>query len=421
MLIQGVKNIVSELFTLILCFVLAIIVWVVAVQASDPLTTKSLELEIQPSGLLPAAGEVTFFDRTVRIYIEGPQSMVQNLTADDFTAAIDLSQVSFGEVTVPIHIRHELAQVKIVLQEPLQTLVTAEAIIDKEIPVRVRVRGEPARGHQLGNSTSSPTSILVSGPASKVNALSEAQVTIFLDAPREDVITVRRPVFVDRNGAAVSTTGLKLSTEETVVTVVVDELAGVAEKPIIVNWSGQPAVGYRLLNVTIEPASVLVSGSPTILENLRSISTEPLDITGLNSSFEQRVTLAVPEGVVQEEIQPVLVTFEIEPILTTTVIRKMPELRALGEGLEAQMAPDQLSVFLFGPLPVLDSITEADVIVAVDLLDLKPGTYSLKPVVTVVASGVEVRSFLPEFITVTITPIPTVEPREIETETRARP
>lgn len=421
MLIQGVKNIVSELFTLILCFVLAIIVWVVAVQASDPLTTKSLELEIQPSGLLPAAGEVTFFDRTVRIYIEGPQSMVQNLTADDFTAAIDLSQVSFGEVTVPIHIRHELAQVKIVLQEPLQTLVTAEAIIDKEIPVRIRVRGEPARGHQLGNSTSSPTSILVSGPASKVNALSEAQVTIFLDAPREDVITVRRPVFVDRNGAAVSTTGLKLSTEETVVTVVVDELAGVAEKPIIVNWSGQPAVGYRLLNVTIEPASVLVSGSPTILENLRSISTEPLDITGLNSSFEQRVTLAVPEGVVQEEIQPVLVTFEIEPILTTTVIRKMPELRALGEGLEAQMAPDQLSVFLFGPLPVLDSITEADVIVAVDLLDLKPGTYSLKPVVTVVASGVEVRSFLPEFITVTITPIPTVEPREIETETRARP
>lgn len=421
MLIQGVKNIVSELFTLILCFVLAIIVWVVAVQASDPLTTKSLELEIQPSGLLPAAGEVTFFDRTVRIYIEGPQSMVQNLTADDFTAAIDLSQVSFGEVTVPIHIRHELAQVKIVLQEPLQTLVTAEAIIDKEIPVRIRVRGEPARGHQLGNSTSSPTSILVSGPASKVNALSEAQVTIFLDAPREDVITVRRPVFVDRNGAAVSTTGLKLSTEETVVTVVVDELAGVAEKPIIVNWSGQPAVGYRLLNVTIEPASVLVSGSPTILENLRSISTEPLDITGLNSSFEQRVTLAVPEGVVQEEIQPVLVTFEIEPILTTTVIRKMPELRALGEGLEAQMAPDQLSVFLFGPLPVLDSITEADVIVAVDLLDLKPGTYSLKPVVTVVASGVEVRSFLPEFITVTITPIPTVEPREVETETRARP
>ena len=175
-----------------------------------------------------------------------------------------------------------------------------------------------------------------------------------------------------------------------------------ADKPITVDWSGMPATGYRLLNVSVEPNSLLVTGPPTVLEDIRSISTEPIDISGLNQSFTQQVSLDFSEGVTPDEVQPVIVTIEIEPIITIDVVRRVPEIRALPDGLEAIVEPEELTIFLFGPLPALESLTEEDIDVTLDLLDFAPGEHAVKPIVSVSAGEVEIRSTDPEFMNVTI-------------------
>lgn len=399
------RTLLTDITTLLLSLFLALIIWVVAVRASDPITTKSLELDITERGLLLAEGAVTKSEDLVRITVEGPQSVINPLTRSDFTAYIDLSEVPFGTSQTPVLIDYSAAEVQIAFQEPQSIEVVAEEIISREIPVRVDLRGSAARGHTNGEASSDPPSIIVSGPEQRVNQLSEARITVFLEQPKEDVIAIRRPTFVNQELNVVSISGLTTSTDEVQVVVPINEIDGVAEKPITVDWNGSPAVGYRLLNVSVEPTSLLISGSPTTIEEIRSISTESIDISGLNTSLTQQVVLIFPDGVTPEEVEPVFVTIEIEPILTTDVVRRIPEFRALGEGLQAEVNPDELSIFLFGPLPALESINEDDVTVTLDLLDLEPGEYALKPLVSVTANEVEIRSTEPETMTVTISEV----------------
>jgi YbbR domain-containing protein len=408
------RSFFSYLLTLLFAFLIALIIWFVAIRESDPLSNKSLLLPVETRGVLPAEGSVRLDDDTVRIFVEAPQSILAPLTSQDFAAYIDLASVPWGESVVPIQVELLADRVQVVLQEPQTTRVVAEQYIDRQVPVQVLVRGNPARGHEAGTPVVEPETVLVSGPEPRVNQLARAEVSVLIDGAREDVVMVRRPTFYDRNGVVVSMTGLETSVEEVTVVVPIDEVEGVAEVPIIVNWVGEPALGYRLLQVSAEPQSVLISGAPTVLENVRAVPTEVIDIAGLNSSFEQRVTLALPPDVELAEVQPVLASFEIEPILTTSVLREEPEIRALGVGLTATVTPPLVTVFLFGPLPVLDTVTGDDVLVTVDLLDLQAGTHSVEPLVRVLANGVEVRSFQPEFVTVTITET------EVVTGTRPR-
>jgi YbbR domain-containing protein len=396
-----VRSIFSSFTTLLLALVLAVFIWATAVRANDPVETSTLEVTVEVVGR-PADTEVVGRPpESVLITIQGPLSALEQISPADFNATIDLSDVPYGEAEVPIQIGggQELVEVLSVFPETAQ--LQLEQIITRDIPVVLQVRGEVARGHRIGDERVEPDAIRVSGPADRVNQLEEGRVIVFVDNAREDISELRRPTFYDTQGDVASVVGLTLSPSEVEVIVPVIELAGFAEKPITVNWVGEPAPGYRLLDVKVEPSSVQVTGAPAELEGLR-IQTEPIDITGLIETATLQAALDLPDGVGLVDIQPLSVTVEIEPILTSSVVQRPVEVRALGEGLEAILDPEEVRVFLFGPLPTLDSLAEDDVRVTVDLLNLITGTHVVEPFVSVSADEVEIRSTQPAQITVII-------------------
>jgi YbbR domain-containing protein len=247
-----------------------------------------------------------------------------------------------------------------------------------------------------------PGTVQVTGSAARVDQLAESRVIVFVDDVREDITEMRRPTFYDLEGNVASIAGLTISPQEVETIVPVVELAGFAEKPISALWTGEPAPGYRLLDVKVEPASIQVTGAPAELATLL-VQTEPLDISGLTESLTQRVALDLPEGVTPVDLPPVFVTVEVVPIQTSSVIQSSVEERGLEEGLEAVIEPQEVRVFMFGPLPVLESLAVDDVRVTVDLFGLMTGTHILDPLVTVSANEVEVRSTQPAQVTVVIT------------------
>ncbi|MCZ7667871.1 MAG: hypothetical protein M5U34_12035 [Chloroflexi bacterium] len=115
------------------------------------------------------------------------------------------------------------------------------------------------------------------------------------------------------------------------------------------------------------------------------------------------MTLDLPAGITMDEGQVISVTVEIEPILSTAVYNRPIEFQGVGTGLSASAKPEEARVVLFGPLPILDSLTEDEVRVTVDTFGLITGTYSLEPVVTIPDRGLEMRSVQPPLITVDIT------------------
>jgi YbbR domain-containing protein len=413
------RSLVANLVTLILCFILAVVIWVNAMQVEDPDLKRALQIPATFIGLPEDASRISPSEDnpSVLISYEGPTSVVSELSPDDFSAIIDLSEVPLGsEVSVPVEVQTTNTQVT--LDDPIPNIVTVrlEKLVTRQIDVELEIRGDVARGHTMGEPLIDPPVISVTGTESEVDRLDFAQVTVFLNDDTQTRIESPQPLFYNRQGRVASVSGLQLSADQVQVTIPVNESADFASKVITADVVGQPAPGYRVLGVTIEPSSVLVTGRPTQLALPFRVQTEPIDITGLTETFESQVSLVLPEGISLDSVDEITVTVQIEPFSSTKIYNLPIELLGVNEDLEVTVDPDTVRVVLFGPSPVLDTLTEQEVRVSLDLFGLELGEYSLEPDVDVPDRGLELRSIQPSVIDVIITePItPTEDFSDIE-------
>jgi YbbR domain-containing protein len=402
------RFLLSNVVTLVLSLILAILIWVNASQTEDPTQDRWLQITLDYVGQPDQSVLLSAVRQSVQIFFEGPASVVNGLGANDFVAVVDLSRVSFGqEELVQVQVRSLVSGVTILSQpEPVNVLL--EQLVTLEVEVELDVRGEVARGHVQGEALIDPQTIAVSGAASSVETLDRARVTVFLSNDRDTIVESAQPIFYDRQGRVASVSGLSMSTDQIQITIPVNEAANYAEKFIAIDLVGEPAPGYRLLSVKAEPPSVLVQGSPTQISALTQVRTELVDITGLTASFRQKVSLALPTGIALDEVVEIFVDVEIEPFLTTRPYNRGVLLQGLAEDLVATVDPESVRVVLFGPLPILETLLDEEVRLTLDLFDLDVGIYSLEPEVDFPDRGIELRSVQPSLVSVNITRMVTI-------------
>lgn len=400
------RSLLANLVTLILCFILAVVIWVTAMQVDDPDIKRALQI---PATFIGLPEDVTRLSPTddnppILITYEGPTSIVSELNQADFTAIIDLSEVPLGsDVSVPVEIQAENTAVTLEAPIPESITVRLEKLVTREIDVELDIRGEVARGHTMGEPLIDPPTIAVTGTETEVDRLDFAQVTIFLNDDTQTRIESPQPLFYNRQGRVASVSGLQLSTEQVQVTIPINESADFANKVITADIVGEVAPGYRVLGVTIEPSSILVTGLPTRLAQPFRVQTEPIDITGLTETFQGQVSLVLPTGITLDSVTEITATVQIEPFSSTKIYNQPVELLGITEEMTATINPDTVRVVLFGPSPVLDTLTEQEVRVTLDLFGLAPGEYALEPDVDVPDRGLELRSIQPAVIEVVIT------------------
>ncbi len=405
-MMRFLRRIVSNLVTFLLSLTLASIIWYNAVQAEDPLRTQFLQIPIEVIGRPDNTILISPNNpQSVQIVFQGPLSLVANLRDQNFSATLDLSQVPFGEETlVPVRVQADNPRINLLSQSPEQLMVLLEQTVSRAIPVELDLRGSVAIGYTQGEPLIDPPVIIVSGISTQVEALETARVTVFLSNDRETVRRTPQPIFYNRQGRVASVSGLELSTELVEVTIPIRESEGYAEKIINVNLVGEPAPGYRVVGVEVDPPTTLLQGRPTLLSTLPWVSTEPIDVTGLTESFRPQVALNLPQGVTLAEVDEIFVQITIEPFRTTSIFNRVPQLQGLGKDLLAELNVETVRVVLFGPLPVLNALIEEEVSVTLDLFGLGPGTYNLEPdVIFPEQRGIELRSVQPTMVTVRIT------------------
>ena len=341
----------------------------------------------------------------VQIAFQGPTSIVTSLTDQDFSATLDLSQVPFGvDTQVPISVQPNNTNITLISQSPESLTIHLEQTVTRDIPVELDLRGSVAIGYSQGEALIDPEHITVSGVASQVEALDVARVTVFLTNDRETVRRTPQPIFYNRQGRVASVNGMDLSIEQVEVTIPINESAGFAEKTINVDLQGDPAPGYRIVGVEVNPPTVLVQGRPTQLDTLPWVTTEPIDVNGLTESFQPQVALSLPNGITLAEVDEIVVNITIEPFRTTSIFNRVPLVQGVGKGLTATLGTESVRVVLFGPLPALNALLEDEVSVVIDLFGLEPGTYNVEPDVNFPEQrGIELRSLQPAQITVQIT------------------
>ena len=80
-------------------------------------------------------------------------------------------------------------------------------------------------------------------------------------------------------------------------------------------WRGQPANGYRVSNVSVDPSIVTAIGDPGIIEKIPGyLETLPIKIDGVTGDVLERVALVLPESVSVLGSQAVQVAISVTPI-----------------------------------------------------------------------------------------------------------
>ena len=92
-------------------------------------------------------------------------------------------------------------------------------------------------------------------------------------------------------------------------------VAKAAEKTMraVASVRGQPAPGYAVTRVLVDPGSVLVKGPRSTIETRESVETAPVDVAGSRATVTQTVGLVLPDNVYPIRAGRVQVTVEIRP------------------------------------------------------------------------------------------------------------
>jgi diadenylate cyclase len=165
-----VHNIGLKLVSLLL----AIGLWTVV--ARDPIAEVEMKVPIEFHNL-PDNLEIDSASFTeAQIRVRGPQRVIHRLQAADLHAEIDLASVRPGERTFDltsrqVRVPQDLEVVQII---PGQFHLSFDNRETRTVEVRPRVTGTFASGMRVKQVTADPTSVLITGPRGRVEAVENA-------------------------------------------------------------------------------------------------------------------------------------------------------------------------------------------------------------------------------------------------------
>jgi len=411
------RRLLSEGSAVLLAVVLAMTIWVVAVNEEDPFITdrysESLAVQVinKPEGTI-VVNSMDIANERVEVSIRAPRSSWESLTSDKFQAVLDLQGRDVGTHNVPVEVTSIDQAVEVIEWKPSSLAVKLDAYITRTLEVQVDLMGSAAQGFEEGEAIVTPRYVTVSGAERWVSAVARAKVDVFLRNNKEDFereLSVSLRDEDDKVAGFVDVAPAKVN-----VRLPIAQKRGYKEVVVVPGeLLGRPAAGYHTSGVAVDPATVLILGPPFVIDGISYLETEAVDLSGADEDVVTQVALKLPEGVsVVGREASVEVTVSVESTQSCiTVQQKSLEFQGLGEGLGVTASPDLVDVILCGPVPRLEAVSRRiqEIHVVLDLTGLEVGINSLTPMVLPL-DEITVESILPGVVEVAVFVLPTPTP-----------
>lgn len=405
------RRITDALGRMILAVVLAVLVWVIAIQETDPTLTEVFPQPI-PIVLLGQPPDTIVYNQsaeTAQVTLRAPRSVWNSLALDQISATLNLTHQPYGALTIPLDVRVTDEIVQVIRIEPSHVRLYLEPTRSRQVPISLTIFGEPALGYTIRSWTAAPAEVAVFGPASRVEQVTEVRASLNVQDRRQSVEQTVKLVTRDAKGAPVE--GLTLTPETAQARVNIEQLGGFRDLAVRVVITGQQASGYRIGNIRVSPPIVAVFGSSQAIESLPGyVETVPINVANAQASVTERVPLNLPGGISLLGDPSVQVEISIEAIQGGLTLQLRPLVQGLAAHLDARVLPQYVDLVLTGPLPRLQTLrADQDARVVIDVANLAQGTHQVTPQI-IVPDGIVVESVLPPIIQVTLALSGTLSP-----------
>jgi len=329
------------------------------------------------------------------------------LTADDFKATVDLSNVPATGTATSV-------RVSVVAVDPRVTILDVRprsipVVLDKEVSLTVPVtvvKGASPPGVDVGDTSYTPQQVTVTGPSTAVKKVVSVRVDVALDPGGINYDQEVQGTPVDANGAQVI--GVELAPRTVHVTIPLYKNKQSRSVPVNPVLTGQPAPGFRVAGVDVTPLTVTLEGEANALATLTAADTAPVPIYGATRNVTQDVAFSLPTGVTPLGAATVKVTVRIEAVTDTRTFTAGLRLDGGDPTLTYDVSVQSVLLTVFGSTADLDRLGSTAITVGLDVSGMGPGIHQVT-VVPSLPSGVTVVTINPAAVTITITapsPVP---------------
>ncbi|MBI3977261.1 MAG: hypothetical protein HY331_03660 [Chloroflexi bacterium] len=379
-----VRRLLSQLYEnlilLLLALALSTILWVVVTNDQNPPIQNTFPGDILVTAVnVPAGVDVIGDLERVRVRISAPQDSWSRLRTGSFNATANLARFGAGLHEVAVDVRTPDPSVKILEVLPSKITIRLETLARRTIPVQVKVKDTLPFGYVYDQPRFAVKETAISGPSSLVSQVDAAVVEISLENKKVTIDQSFSITLLNPQGRPVE--GVRVEPPTMNVQIPIEQQITYKTVPVHPVVHNDPARGYWVESINVNPAIVVVVGNRPVVEPISFLQTSPVDVAGAVNTVEQSVGLNLPEGSSLAGPQKVLVRVQISSVEGSKRLLVTPSVNGLRP--EQRSVVDPVDVTLVGPIPVLQGIKPTDVRASVDATGLLPGTYTLR--VTVAA------------------------------------
>lgn len=355
-----------------------------------------------PRGSLPA----------VNVTVQADTETLRNVQQTSLRALVDLTGLGPGEHQVPVEVEITRSDLKrltfattpdflpIRLEQEITRTVTLTVELSGSVPFSFEA-GAP----RLTLQGQAIQQVLVRGPQSRVERVALARVAVDIDRLTANYNSPRPLQAIDADGQTVA--GVAVEPGIVDVLVPIGSSAGIKRVPVVPQLVGQPASGYIVTSIAVEPQFVSLSGSSAPLEAVQSITTAGIDITGASQLIQRQAELRIPQniGLAGGEPAVVTVTVQVRPIERPFQLTLPVPVTAVDppEGLLVSLSPQNVQITLAGSAAQLGALDPNSLQGIVSVRGRSAGSYTLEPQFTL-PPGITLVGARPR-VTVTLRPL----------------
>ena len=265
----------------LLSLAIAVVLWLVVTGQNEPVTAH---VNVQLNFIRPQMLEISNDPpRTVDVMLTGSRNKLDDLTALDLVATVDLSDQRSGERVLRLADKAQISLpqgVKVDGYQPSAIPIHLEPIIERQVAIEPKLEGKPEDGYEVYGVRPNKGSVTVRGPESRVNAIQKVYTESISLAGHKQTFTANLGIDVP---------DMKVDLVDPVVTVEIE----IAERAVDKIFPGVPVYDSGGNPIPRPPMEVTVSGPPSILDGLKLEDLKiVLEWDGIHSTPAPRLQLA---------------------------------------------------------------------------------------------------------------------------------
>ena len=313
------KNKLLKLASLLI----AIGIWLMVVNISDPEIKSSVSsnIDIDYEESLTNLDKYYSLDSyTAKVSFKVRTNQRTRVSSSDFRVYVDMRDYSItGALPVYVTIDDRIKDiVSDVTVSPLVVHATTEDMQEKTFDIVPNIVGTPYEGFAAGQINYTPSHVTIYGPNSEIGKISRIGFNVNIEGAASNVWGTAEFVYYDANDNEITPDSRIVIKNSVSYDLPIYEKKNLT---LMAKTTGDPAEGYELGSVNIEPNFVEVYGDESVLNTLTEISLPAslLDITGASSDISASISIKdyLPEGIYTNSAGNIALVARINKIGTT--------------------------------------------------------------------------------------------------------